>query len=470
MEAQIGFLKELYRILRADGQIYLAIENRYALSYFQGQPEDHSGIVYGSLMPRALANMVSKKRKGKEYRTYTYSKRGYLKLLRSAGFTQATFYIPYPDYRSFDTIFRAHDGDKYLQYVKASPYKPSWRTYVKKLVMPYLCHSYAIVGDKNSHNGESWLDRFRLHLKREYPERCGRVYPEIRVTGASGIGLVFKGTGAGAYVCIPTDALSLRNNEKQAQNLLYIRNEYPGTNLAPEFLGQGAFLGIKYFVQDLIRCEDKPSTREQERCFEELSRYFASHVVENGPPQENLLVENVLDSCDTCSIDLDDKGDFTEKYNRLLNAAGTVRHPTHGDLWSGNMVKETDGTCRVIDWPDFEPAGLPLYDLFHFFIYTESRGRGDFTAMIEKACTEFPRELERRIIYHGTRIYSAGENDVFAPERASSLFLLYLYDGIVRRIRNGVWLRKPLEKLIGVTVNGPFPLPAFTKLASLMKR
>ena len=50
-------------------------------------------------MPRFLANIVSKKKLGKPYRTYTYSKRGYVRLLKDAGFdTPPDFYIAHPGY------------------------------------------------------------------------------------------------------------------------------------------------------------------------------------------------------------------------------------------------------------------------------------------------------------------------------------------------------------------------------------
>ncbi|HEU18441.1 MAG TPA: class I SAM-dependent methyltransferase, partial [Deltaproteobacteria bacterium] len=74
-QIQQDYLKEVRRILSDTGQVYLAIENRFALSYFLGRPDDHSGLKYGSLLPRKIADLYSKKIRECPYRTYTHSHR-----------------------------------------------------------------------------------------------------------------------------------------------------------------------------------------------------------------------------------------------------------------------------------------------------------------------------------------------------------------------------------------------------------
>ncbi|KKQ75704.1 MAG: Type 11 methyltransferase [Candidatus Woesebacteria bacterium GW2011_GWB1_38_5b] len=99
-ELQIIFLKEVKRVLKPDGVLYIGIENRFAAFLFLGA-KDHSGLPFTSLLPRSIADLVIRKfrktggtyspeiRTGGEwpdYRTYTYSKSGYGLLLQSAGF------------------------------------------------------------------------------------------------------------------------------------------------------------------------------------------------------------------------------------------------------------------------------------------------------------------------------------------------------------------------------------------------
>lgn len=93
---QEHFLSEIYRVLRPDGICYIGIENRFGLQYWGGAL-DHSGIRYTSLVPRSVADILVRRHKAdtaefayertRRYRTYTYTRRGYTRLLRRSGFT-----------------------------------------------------------------------------------------------------------------------------------------------------------------------------------------------------------------------------------------------------------------------------------------------------------------------------------------------------------------------------------------------
>ena len=95
-EAQIESLRICNKLLKKGGYLYIGIENRFALSYLQGR--DHSGLYFTSYMPRFVANIYMKFRKGRPYNTYTYTKSGYEKLIKEAGFNDIKFYLPYPGY------------------------------------------------------------------------------------------------------------------------------------------------------------------------------------------------------------------------------------------------------------------------------------------------------------------------------------------------------------------------------------
>ncbi|MDO8589706.1 MAG: class I SAM-dependent methyltransferase [bacterium] len=95
-EAQIASLKIAKDLLKKGGHLYIGIENRFALAYLRGR--DHSGLYFTSYMPRFVANIYMKLRRGRSYDTYTYTKSGYEKLLREAGFNNIEFYLTYPGY------------------------------------------------------------------------------------------------------------------------------------------------------------------------------------------------------------------------------------------------------------------------------------------------------------------------------------------------------------------------------------
>lgn len=129
MSAQTRGLQEVRRVLKPDGAVFIGIENRFGYLYFLGT-RDHSGLRYTSLMPRWLASVATRLRKGEPYRTYTYSYRGYRRLLVRAGFRPPRTYIAVPNYRDPRFIVPADDNRaiaylvrRYASYLR----KRSWR-------------------------------------------------------------------------------------------------------------------------------------------------------------------------------------------------------------------------------------------------------------------------------------------------------------------------------------------------------
>lgn len=114
-EAQEHFLKQVLRVLKKGGYLYIGIENRFAASYLLGGL-DHSGFRFTSWMPRFVANIYTKLRTGKKYQTYTYSKPGYEKILKKAGFKNIEFYLPFPGYNipKYIVSYNHLEGLKFL--------------------------------------------------------------------------------------------------------------------------------------------------------------------------------------------------------------------------------------------------------------------------------------------------------------------------------------------------------------------
>lgn len=103
---QKRFLEQLHRLLKPGGAVYIGIENRFGFDNFLGE-KDHSGLKYTSLMPRWMADLCCRfyikqpyrvSRAYSSYRTYTYGKGGYRKLLKESGFVDPQFFMPVPGY------------------------------------------------------------------------------------------------------------------------------------------------------------------------------------------------------------------------------------------------------------------------------------------------------------------------------------------------------------------------------------
>lgn len=111
---QKKFLREIFRILKDDGVLYIGIENRFSKHYFRGKL-DHTGLKYTSLMPRWMASLTVAIRKRSDnnfffdkkgtYRNYTYTAHGYKQLLEQSGFETSNFFAA--EY-SYDIPFYAY--------------------------------------------------------------------------------------------------------------------------------------------------------------------------------------------------------------------------------------------------------------------------------------------------------------------------------------------------------------------------
>lgn len=91
------FLKSVRRLLKPDGKVYIAIENKLGMKYFAGYHEDHTGKRFSGIEGYKEEDHV---------RTFTRSE--LTGLVRRAGFSGISFYYPFPDYK-FPTLILNDD-------------------------------------------------------------------------------------------------------------------------------------------------------------------------------------------------------------------------------------------------------------------------------------------------------------------------------------------------------------------------
>ena len=123
---QIEVLKALRGLLKPNGLILIGIENRIGFESFLGRL-DHPGVRFTSLMPRWMASLYLKLKQPKfhrtlidlshGYRTYTYSPRGYIALLKEAGFISPDMWWPLGGYNSPHTLLRIADRKEFRKYL-----------------------------------------------------------------------------------------------------------------------------------------------------------------------------------------------------------------------------------------------------------------------------------------------------------------------------------------------------------------
>jgi len=96
---QVNFLKNVYANLNKMGRLYLAIENRFDFRMFLGVKDPHADLMFTSILPRKIANLISMRELGRPYINWLYSFFGLKKILRHAGFGTINLYSCFPNYR-----------------------------------------------------------------------------------------------------------------------------------------------------------------------------------------------------------------------------------------------------------------------------------------------------------------------------------------------------------------------------------
>jgi 2-polyprenyl-3-methyl-5-hydroxy-6-metoxy-1,4-benzoquinol methylase len=84
-----SFLTKARGFLKADGALFVAIENQLGLRYFSGCPEDHTGTFFYGIEDRYTENSG----------TVTFGRREFLSRLEHAGFSHIKLFYPFPDYK-----------------------------------------------------------------------------------------------------------------------------------------------------------------------------------------------------------------------------------------------------------------------------------------------------------------------------------------------------------------------------------
>jgi ubiquinone/menaquinone biosynthesis C-methylase UbiE len=118
-DLQIEALKNMFRLLRPGGALYVGIENRTCPEYLFGCRDPHCGLPYVTVLPRPLAQWYARAKGRDGYRNYLYSSWGYRKLLREAGFSSVEVFIAVPSY----------NHPRYLIPMKDNVFSYFWRNF-----------------------------------------------------------------------------------------------------------------------------------------------------------------------------------------------------------------------------------------------------------------------------------------------------------------------------------------------------
>lgn len=106
----LDFLKKIKSLLKPNGVLLIAIENKYGLKYWCGAKEDHTQIPFDGINQYAVSGQKVK----------TFSRIELDRLVKDCGFLNSFFYYPMPDYKLPTVIYsqkKLPDND-YMQNLK----------------------------------------------------------------------------------------------------------------------------------------------------------------------------------------------------------------------------------------------------------------------------------------------------------------------------------------------------------------
>jgi SAM-dependent methyltransferase len=413
--SQLNFLRKICRLLKDDGVLAVGIENRFGVGQLLGQ-NDHSGIPYTGLVPRRMASFMlrhsskphhrTQLNARKEYRTYTYSERGYRKLLSDAGFEDMLSYWADPGYNQpyhliplaiTDWVNQHHV--ELLHHPGPAP-RRSWRRRLKNIALPVV----------------PWILPDFLLLASKQPGRKSKLQTWIgeRLAESNGNSADFATSPRSATWALHTGPFKSKSvvrlgDAKTGHDVAYLkiftRDRNLGTGFDTEMVNRAK-------VQDSLAVSTSRSIRVPQSygtlqigstayCLESASHgtHLSVMVRELGYFEDQKRVErDFTQICDgivelTSALQQVSEvpainptwreipeqlkaqpglADSLEKKRYFRDTSGaTSALIQHSDLSVENtFIDRKSGQLEVCDWDDLASGLPPLYDFFQFFYST----------------------------------------------------------------------------------------------------
>jgi ubiquinone/menaquinone biosynthesis C-methylase UbiE len=376
-EAQLRLLRDVARVLKPDGQLYIGIENRLGYAYFLGKPDEHSKLKYATLLPRNLANRYSLAKRHQPYRTYTYGWRGYRKLLHDAGFATSRFYCPFPEYREFSELIDLNRAQNLARALYPTSFLGRLGMQLCKRVNLFreFSPTYSIVASK-ARELDRFVDRLLHHIG---GGASADIHLRITQTPAA---LIFTSDTA---IKLPLTARTDTRLGMEMQNLQFAstkhRRQIPellaaGTLQDQRFLAMRRLDGVpggKYLLKrehlpDVVRAavafvtQLHSETLRRQVCTDEWLQAHFDPIVD-GVSRLGVELSALKDEC-----------------RRELAGRTVLTVMSHGDFTVRNLLINPRNLelVGVVDWDLAEIDGWPLEDLLQLLTANEYLTRGNY--------------------------------------------------------------------------------------------
>jgi ubiquinone/menaquinone biosynthesis C-methylase UbiE len=478
---QRDFLAEVYRVLKPAGEVYIGIENRFALTYLLGGADEHTGLRFVTVLPRPFASLLSSVKSGQPYRVHTYSRHGYQKLLREAGFAATHFYLPRTNYRKISQLV---ESEKWFLTAEAFCEKPSIgkvkRSPLKALAFPYLAHSYSIVAGKKQ-LAPSLIQEAIAKLQSFLANgvsKTAKLQPGLVRIGESSVAIVSLSDKVRAPKFALRIPMTPQASHQQLNNAQFLSGLVAGLaqgsplkGLLPEPVatlncqGQSVFAErfcLGYNLRHCHRPEEQSAVfrlgldfllllhRESHK----LKTHSATAIKAWFRTREVYLYKTAPSF---------PQGSLKNLVDDAVASLCAEQLPVvyvHGDFWPGNLLATARGDLLtgVVDWKFADPEGMPLLDLLQLLLYTKglSSGKGFTQSLVERLLIRQFEDNEKLFVDEYCSELEISDRSVWHLVFMAWLDSVYRGTSIHGHLPS--WRQRELNGFLEANLNAPSPL------------
>ncbi len=175
------FLKKVKSLLKPNGTLIIAIENKFGLKYFAGAREDHTGKLFDSIENYKEDTGVR-----------TFGKSELEELLSKIGFNHLDFHYPMPDYKiptqifsdefspkygQMDNFSNAYDKDRYAFFDE----KLAWQNIIQNKQFPFFANSFLVIAKQEITEEKKIYSNFKRKINDKFQIETSLVKTENEI-------------------------------------------------------------------------------------------------------------------------------------------------------------------------------------------------------------------------------------------------------------------------------------------------
>lgn len=360
-QIQLVFLKEVRRVLKDDGQLFLGAENRFSYENFGGQTGFH-------LLRRSLPNFGSSMRQGPPDRAHTYSLTGYRRLIREAGIQSPKFLGLYPGNKIVREVAPARGSFSFWAPAKIRGLKLR----VKRF--PNFSPAFGIISSSRKQPWEGLISDILNHVTVE----LGNASESIRVTkfqvSAKSKMVVHARRGDRAiFVKLPLNPAAIEAEQNNHDTLKWLeRNRRLICEQVPQPLLDGNISQQTFFVETAVHGVPLAQRAREDNDDLALLRAGLEFLQKLNPvdtPGPKALSEIEYDELIAARLERLKEvissaqvKQFEALFRRRLENAELPHGLVHGDYSLSNVLVSGGEVSGVLDWEESTTLGIPAID------------------------------------------------------------------------------------------------------------